>query len=204
MEQSHSREAPTEPSHTGRIEAPVYTYHCLCKQLVLASTQPLTSLPIRASSIERPYVLHLPDQLPSKEDSDAEESKAEADQNPSDSNEKSLQRSRQTQHFALLFRTAAASKAQIVRKSAGFEKRYLRCCARCNTPIGYQLDWCMFPDEEGQWVTESNGQQRKKAGRRMDYIYLFPGGVIDTSTMDETCDGGTPIGRLRTKEITEE
>lgn len=187
----------------GQNGAPVFTYHCLCKYLVLASTQPLSSLPVRSSTIEKPYILHLPDQLPSNEDSDVK------DDDEPNGEEKSIEsvkshKKRRIQHFAVLFRTVVSPKAQIVRRSAGFEKRYLRCCARCKLPIGYQLDWCMFSDEETQKVTDEDGQQRKSTGRRMDYIYIFPGSLIDTRTMDETCQGGTPVGILRTKESTED
>ncbi|KAL9095293.1 MAG: hypothetical protein Q9165_002549 [Trypethelium subeluteriae] len=180
--------------------APVYTYHCLCKQLILASTQSLDSLPIRTSCIEKPYILRLPDKLPSSEDSGPEDNGLNDEQEPSEQQGDNPFKARGVQHFALLFSTIVSPKAQVVRKTSGFEKRYLRYCSRCKLPIGYQLDWCMFADEEGQQVTEANGQQWKKTGRRMDYIYLFPGGMIDTKTMDETCDGGIPVGTLQTRE----
>ena len=193
-----------EPSAGGRTKAPIYTYHCLCKQLILASTRPLTSLPVRASTIEKPYILSLPDQLPSNEDSDLDDDASDGDQHLAESNTKEVHRKHRVRHPALLFRTVVSPTAQILRRSAGFEKRYLRYCARCKIPIGYHLDWSMFPDEEGELITELDGQQWKKTGRRVDYIYLFPGGMIDTNTMDNACEGGTAVGILQTNDISEE
>ncbi|KAL9079681.1 MAG: hypothetical protein Q9157_001457 [Trypethelium eluteriae] len=200
MDQSHASKPDLDS--TG---APVQTYHCLCKQLILATTQSLDSLPIRTSCVEKPYILRLPDKLPSSEDSDPEDNNGlNENQESGEHNGDKTFKTPGVQHFALLFSTIASPKAQIVRKITGFEKRYLRYCSRCKLPIGYQLDWCMFADEEGQQVTEPNGQQWRKTGRRMDYIYLFPGGMIDTKTMDETCDGGTSVGTLQTRESGEE
>ena len=198
MEQS-TAERPPEGQH----EAPVYTYHCLCNQLVLASTQPLISLPVRTSTIEKAYILHLPDRLPSNDESDIEDEPNGNQESPDFKITKPHKR-RRPQHFAILFKTAVSPKALIVRRSSGFEKRYLRSCVRCKLPVGYQLDWCMFSDEERQQVTDENGQQGKSMGRRTDCVYLFPGGLMDTKTMDKTCEGGTPIGKLHTMENTED
>ncbi|KAF3036512.1 hypothetical protein E8E11_004375 [Didymella keratinophila] len=97
----------------------VYTYHCLCSHLLLATTTPLPALPTRQNSQDKAHIMPLPPA------------------NKSDS----------TSHYGLLLSTRQERTAEIMTSDSGFEKRYLQRCGRCNLAVGYQLDWAAFGSE---------------------------------------------------------
>lgn len=72
-------------------------------------------------------------------------------------------------HYGLLISTRSDRQAEIVTSEQGFEKRYLQRCGRCNLTIGYQLDWQQFAVD--------------RSGRREDYVFLLPGGLVKTADM---------------------
>ncbi|KAH3915692.1 hypothetical protein HBI56_146510 [Parastagonospora nodorum] len=100
----------------------VYTYHCLCSHLLLATTTPLPSLPSRSHTFDKAHIMPLP---PAPTKSSA----------PSD-------------HYGLLLSTRIDKSAEIIRSDTGFEKRYLQRCGRCSLVVGYQLDWQQFSVEK--------------------------------------------------------
>ncbi|OAL03512.1 hypothetical protein IQ06DRAFT_215985 [Phaeosphaeriaceae sp. SRC1lsM3a] len=102
----------------------VYTYHCLCSHLLLATTTPLPSLPKRTHSHDKAHIMPLPP--------------APA---PSKSNRAAAQ---QSDHYGLLLSTRIEKTAEIISSDDGFEKRYLQRCGRCSLVVGYQLDWQQF------------------------------------------------------------
>lgn len=97
-------------------EMTVHTYHCICTQLVLASTTPLESLKTRTS--DSSHILPLPD----------------------------LSSTSSTSHYALLANTIADAKPTVIRCEDGFEKRYFHKCGRCELSIAYSLDRSQFED----------------------------------------------------------
>ena len=99
----------------------VYTYHCLCSHLLLATTTPLPALPTRQNSQDGAHIMPLPP----------------ANKNDSTSNN----------HYGLLLSTRQERTAEIMTSDDGFEKRYLQRCGRCNLAVGYQLDWAQFGGE---------------------------------------------------------
>ncbi|KAF2125129.1 hypothetical protein P153DRAFT_389977 [Dothidotthia symphoricarpi CBS 119687] len=101
----------------------VYTYHCLCSHLLLATTTPLPSLPTRQNSRDKAHMMPLPPP-------------------PSPNARKDSQQS--TDHYGLLLSTRQERAAEIITSDEGFEKRYLQRCGRCNLTVGYQLDWQQF------------------------------------------------------------
>lgn len=100
----------------------VYTYHCLCSHLLLATTTPLPALPTRQNSQDKAHIMPLPP-APSS--------------NGSESNN----------HYGLLLSTRQERTAEMMTSDDGFEKRYLQRCGRCNLAVGYQLDWAQFSGE---------------------------------------------------------
>ncbi|KAJ4401994.1 hypothetical protein N0V91_007497 [Didymella pomorum] len=97
----------------------VYTYHCLCSHLLLATTTPLPALPTRQNSQDKAHIMPLPPA------------------NKSDS----------TSHYGLLLSTRQERTAEVMTSDSGFERRYLQRCGRCNLAVGYQLDWASFGGE---------------------------------------------------------
>jgi hypothetical protein len=142
-----SHPSPT-PSEKISLQASntVYTYHCLCSHLLLATTTPLPSLPRRHHSADKAHIMPLPPAPTSSKTTSA----------PND-------------HYGLLISTRIEKAAEVISSDEGFEKRYLVRCARCTLVVGYQLDWAMFSQEKG--------------GRREDYVFLLPGGLVTTSEM---------------------
>lgn len=102
----------------------VYTYHCLCSHLLLATTTPLPSLPKRTHSHDKAHIMPLPPApLPAKS------ARAPA---------------HQPDHYGLLLSTRIEKSAELISSDSGFEKRYLQRCGRCSLVVGYQLDWQQF------------------------------------------------------------
>ncbi|KAG9525115.1 hypothetical protein KCV07_g1350, partial [Aureobasidium melanogenum] len=97
-------------------EMTVHTYHCICTQLVLASTSTLESLKTRSS--DSSHILPLPD----------------------------LSSTSSTSHYASLANTITDTKPTVIRCEDGFEKRYFHKCGRCELSIGYSLDKSQFED----------------------------------------------------------
>ncbi|KAI4727055.1 hypothetical protein E4T49_05149 [Aureobasidium sp. EXF-10728] len=97
-------------------EQTIHTYHCICTQLVLASTSTLESLKTRAS--DSSHILPLPN----------------------------LSSTPTTSHQASLTNTTIDTKPTVIRLEDGFEKRYFHKCGRCDLNIAYSLDKSQFED----------------------------------------------------------
>ena len=94
----------------------IHTYHCICTQLVLASTTTLESLKTRTS--DSSHILPLPD----------------------------LSSTSTTSHYASLANTIIDAKPTVNRLEDGFEKRYFLKCGRCELIVAYKLDKSQFDD----------------------------------------------------------
>lgn len=94
----------------------IHTYHCICTQLVLASTSPLDSLKSRSS--DSSLIVPVPNISQTAADS----------------------------HYASLVNTVADSKPTVIRRDDGFEKRYFHKCSRCDLILAYSLDRSQFDD----------------------------------------------------------
>ncbi|KEQ60034.1 uncharacterized protein M437DRAFT_55699 [Aureobasidium melanogenum CBS 110374] len=94
----------------------IHTYHCICTQLVLASTSTLESLKTRTS--DSSHILPLPD----------------------------LSSTSSTSHYASLANTTTDAKPTVIRCEDGFEKRYFHKCGRCELSVAYSLDKSQFED----------------------------------------------------------
>lgn len=105
----------------------VYTYHCLCSHLLLATTTPLPSLPQRHHSLDKAHIMPLP---PPPAPSTGKNSRGE--------------QPTRSDHYGLLLSTRIEKNPEIITSDEGFEKRYLQRCGRCSLVVGYQLDWQQF------------------------------------------------------------
>ena len=103
----------------------VYTYHCLCTHLLLATSTPLHALPTRKNSVDQAHIMPLPPPP-------AAPIKGRQPQLPPND------------HYGLLLSTRLENKPEVVTSDNGFEKRYFQRCGRCNLVVGYQLDWQQF------------------------------------------------------------
>ncbi|KAB2580670.1 hypothetical protein DBV05_g768 [Lasiodiplodia theobromae] len=175
---------------------PVYTYHCICTQLILASTTPLPSLPRRGNDddsalLDRAYILPLPARPPTAnaddEDSTGKQAAAAAGGEGGGAGGGG--------HYAILLSVQLDRRPRIVRREDGLEKRWVQRCARCACVVGYHLDWAHFAggagEKEGEDEGEGNSGQAGRTGWRRDVVYLLPGALVGT---DEMAKGEGPQG----------
>ncbi len=167
-----------ESSSSALDQSPVFTYHCLCTHLIVATTTPLSALFRRsASSLDKAYILPLPSPTSARSRaSDDSDSETEAQTSTSSAKPTTLI-SPTRPHYALLLSAVTDRKPQIITRIDGFEKRYLQRCGRCRLVVGYQLDW-------GQYADADTGTS-ERTGRREDVVYLLPGGLLSTEEMFE-------------------
>lgn len=76
--------------------------------------------------------------------------------------------------------THVEEEAVVLKLADGFEKRYAVRCGRCDLQIGYMLDKASF-DEAG-------------SGRKVDVVYLLPGGLMSTENMKAGKDMSGEVG----------
>ncbi|CAD0095271.1 unnamed protein product [Aureobasidium vineae] len=129
-------------------EQTIHTHHCICTQLVLASTSTLESLKTRSSDLS--HILPLPD----------------------------LSSVSTTSHYASLTNTVIDTKPTVIRLDDGFEKRYFHKCGRCDLNIAYTLDQSQFEDTKTSSGARENvaflmpgglmSTEDMKSGRDMD------------------------------------
>lgn len=161
-----------------KVTQDIHTYHCICTNLLLASTSSLASLSRRISAQDKAYILPLlgfrnTDLAGlSLSDGQAGHSGAAA--------------SAESGERATLLSTISDRKPIAVRREDGFEQRYLQHCSRCNLVFGYHLDWSQFSSSS----LESNGaaaaaltDNNRRVGRRDDIVFLLPGGLLSTDEM---------------------
>lgn len=202
----HDASNTAPPPVTGSVEDPtlaqsapqINTYHCICNQLLLATTYTLTSLPRRRSpGLDAALILPLPppphrsSSTSGSASSSASSSEDEAD-NPSEPlrepktgdsrNAKISRAARSNSGYSLMLSTTLDRKPIIVRREDGFEKRWLWRCGRCKVVVGYQLDEVHFrTSESGGYGTGGAAQEKKRTREKV--AYLLPGGLMTTSEM---------------------
>ncbi len=142
----------------------IHTYHCLCTNVVLATTYSLPDLYRRTTpSIDKSCILPCPP-LPSNPDPDSDSEDLET-----------------AAHFTLLVSLVLPPRQipLLIRREDGYEKRWLLRCGRCRLVVAYQLDWSQYKTE----LIESAAGEESKSGRRENVVYILPGAVMTTEEM---------------------
>jgi hypothetical protein len=143
----------------------IHTYHCLCSQLLLATTLPLQSCARRGGeSLDKAYILPLSSTLAAL----PEASESAQDQSSSISG---------NSNYSALLHTILDRKPITIRRSDGFETRYQHRCSRCNLVIGYHLDKSQY--------------DQSQTGRREDVFYVLPEALMTTTDMAESKDNAS-------------
>jgi len=152
-----------------------HTYHCLCSELVLSSSQTISQYARRAGDgLDKAHIVPLLRPL------DEAEGDGNVHQQESEHREGSPLAD-PADGVALLLNTTLDRKAIVVRREDGFEKRYMQRCRRCRLVIGYQLDKSQY---DGFPVF----------GRREDVVYVLPGAVMSTEEMSQSKNIDSSIG----------
>jgi hypothetical protein len=170
----------------------IHTYHCLCTSLLLASTHNLNTLPRRAPpSLDNAIIVPLPpapkpptSELPSdSEEDDAQESSASKPSRPTKPIHQSTADLTEL-GYTLLLSTVLDHRPTIVRRSDGFEKRYLLRCGRCKLVVGYELDASHFGNSDAKDDTAMVVDDGLQGGeKKTEFVYLLPGGILSTEAM---------------------
>ena len=151
--------AETNPGHK------IYTYHCLCMGVLLATTYPLFSLPRRAyPAKDQAYILPLSSPLlPTPREAAAD--KAAAIPN--------LHQNIGYAHSELV-NVAEDRNRIIMRRDDGFEKRVLLRCGRCKVVVGYKIEPARYETAAGD---------SPDSGRGEEIMYVLPGSLVESEDM---------------------
>lgn len=179
------------------MNSSIYTYHCnYCSHLLLATTHNIATLPHRkAPGLDNATILPLPpaprevannvEGENSESEYTSEESESETEQNKQ-AEEAGVPRRRRSKQkdYTLLISCPKETKARVITREDGFEKRYLHKCGRCKLPIGYQLDDAQFDvaAKGGNAGQSSEGGEPKKK-RRTKYLYVLPGSLVSSQDL---------------------
>ncbi|RPA87779.1 hypothetical protein BJ508DRAFT_64255 [Ascobolus immersus RN42] len=175
----------------------IFTYHCnYCSHLLLATTHDISTLPHRkAPGLDNATILPLPPaprevannvEGDNSESEYTSESDSESEQtNAADASGVSQRKRSKRKDYTLLISCPKETKARIITREDGFEKRFLHKCGRCKLPMGYQLDDAQFDvaqkGKDGQG-SEKGVQPKKK--KRTKYLYVLPGSLVSSQDLD--------------------
>lgn len=169
----------------------IITYHCICTQFLLATPYSLSALPSRAppaAAGTRILPLGRPPTLDSHPENDDEEDVHHSTDPNSTVNDSSphppiapsnplrrlsLSEARDPEPkilYSLMLNTTVDRRPVIVRREDGFEKRWVKRCARCRTGIGYVL---------GLQQQEMGGSGDAGGG----VMYLLEEGLVETKAL---------------------
>lgn len=141
----------------GDIRPQVHTHHCICSNLLLATTFDFD----KRRTLDRAMILPCPrDASTSGTTDDALDGELDGGQ------------AGHTATTVLMSTPSSTMQPILVRSDEGIEKRYPFRCDRCKLVFGYHLDWAQY------------SQGSKKTGRRQDVLYLLDGATIETGDME--------------------
>lgn len=162
----------------------IYTYHCFCSQLLLATPYTLSSLPRRKGPTGSDAALILPLGEPpgttltaedlSLEDKESTGVGKKVENNDTDNGAGEIDGEDGAGGrvgYSLLVNTTLDRKPVVVRREDGFEKRWLRRCGRCRVVVGYLVA-----------VKEGEKEGKEKAGKGR-VVYLLEGGLKATEEL---------------------
>lgn len=149
-------------SDVAQGHAKLQTYHCICTNLLLATTYNIPELSQRSSpGLDHAYILPCPNaqrETPSLKHDDAD-GDLQGIGPIGDGN-------------STVFVSLAPARKVVIRRDDGFEKRHPLQCSRCNTTIGYHLD-----------IAQTSKQLGTQEGPMEDVLYVLPGSIVTTASM---------------------
>lgn len=188
----------------------ISTYHCICSEVLFASTRPLTEFATRQSdhaaictiingsgSSSNSNNNHSSNSAGKEEEEEEERKGEEETKTKNNSNSNSILLSNA---IAIERKEKGKEKEKeedfpclILKLDDGFEKRYPVQCPRCGVCFGYQLDG-------SQWVENGNEKEKEKGkekdddvrrtGRRCDVLYVLREGLVRTEDVIVGGGGG--------------
>lgn len=175
----------------------ISTYHCICSEVLFASTRPLTEFATRQSdSAAICTIISNSNNSSSNSNSNHSSNSAgkEEEKEEGKEGEETKTKSNSNNNNSILLSNAIAIERKekgkekeedfpclILKLDNGFEKRYPVQCPRCGVCFAYQLDG-------SQWVEDGNEKEKEKekdddmrrTGRRCDVLYVLREGLVRT------------------------
>lgn len=182
----------------------ISTYHCICSEVLFASTRPLTEFATRqsdsaaictiinnsnnsSSNSNSNHSSNSAGKEEEKEQKEGEETKTKSNSNNNSillSNAIAIERKEKGKEKGKEKEKEEDFPCLILKLDDGFEKRYPVQCPRCGVCFAYQLDG-------SQWVEDGNEKEKEKekekddddvrrTGRRCDVLYVLREGLVRT------------------------
>lgn len=170
----------------------ISTYHCICSELLFASTRPLTEFATRQSDHAAICtIINNSNNSSSNSNSNHSSNSAGKEEEKEQKGEEETKTKSNSNNSILLSNAIAIERKEkgkekeedfpclILKLDDGFEKRYPVQCPRCGVCFGYQLDG-------SQWVEDGNEKEKEKdddvrrTGRRCDVLYVLREGLVRT------------------------
>lgn len=185
----------------------ISTYHCICSEVLFASTRPLTEFATRQSDHAAICtIINNSNNSSSNSNSNHRSNSAGKEEEEEEGKEGEETKTKSNSNNSILLSNAIAIERKekekgkekeedfpclILKLDDGFEKRYPVQCPRCGVCFGYQLDG-------SQWVENGNEKEKEKekekdddvrrTGRRCDVLYVLREGLVRTE--DVIVEGG--------------
>lgn len=172
----------------------ISTYHCICSEVLFASTRPLTEFATRQSDSAAICTI-INNSNNSSNNSNSNHSSNSAGKEEGEGKGEEETKTKSNSNNSILLSNAIAIERKekgkekeeedfpclILKLDDGFEKRYPVQCPRCGVCFGYQLDG-------SQWVEDGNEKEKEKekdddvrrTGRRCDVLYVLREGLVRT------------------------
>lgn len=170
----------------------ISTYHCICSEVLFASTRPLTEFATRQSDHAAICTI-INNSNNSSSNSNSNHSSNSAGQEEGEGKGGEGTKTKNNSNNSILLSNAIAIERKekekekekeeedfpclILKLDDGFEKRYPVQCPRCGVCFGYQLDG-------SQWVEDGNEKEKdddvRRTGRRCDVLYVLREGLVRT------------------------
>lgn len=172
----------------------ISTYHCICSEVLFASTRPLTEFATRQSdSAAICTIINNSNNSSSNSNSNHISNSAGKEEEKEQKGEEETKTKSNSNNSILLSNAIAIERKEkgkekeedfpclILKLDDGFEKRYPVQCPRCGVCFGYQLDG-------SQWLENGNEKEKEKekdgdvrrTGRRCDVLYVLREGLVRT------------------------
>lgn len=174
----------------------ISTYHCICSEVLFASTRPLTEFATRQSdSAAICTIINNSSSSNSNSNSNHSSNSAGKEEEKEQKGEEETKTKNNNSNNSILLSNAIAIERKekekgkeeedfpclILKLDDGFEKRYPVQCPRCGVCFAYQLDG-------SQWVEDGNEKEKerekdddmRRTGRRCDVLYVLREGLVRT------------------------
>lgn len=173
----------------------ISTYHCICSEVLFASTRPLTEFATRQSdSAAICTIISNSNNSSSNSNNNHSSNSAGKEEEKEQKGEEETKTKNNNSNNSILLSNAIAIERKekgkekeedfpclILKLDDGFEKRYPVQCPRCGVCFAYQLDG-------SQWVEDGNEKEKEKekdddvrrTGRRCDVLYVLREGLVRT------------------------